>query len=312
MSSATRAHTNPRSIEFAANGLSFRAFEWLPDGKTPDKTALLTHGNSLDAASWWMVGPILAAAGYRVLSLDRRGHGLSETVDTGPDSGYEFLDYTEDILAIVDALSLEDVYLIGHSAGGTELLLAAALKHDAFERVFVFEPTLSYPAAPDATLPESAREAIRKTAEKRKSYKSVEDYRKRTLRRPPFSLFQPEVLAAHIQHGFNHNEDGTIDCRCTAEIERKGVRTIIEAMNDCYHGDERGEPFHLLSEISIPTVIATAGASTPIYGKMAAVGLDLIPGVRNVHFPNYNHCVPMEAPEAAAAAILEVAGIPNQ
>lgn len=308
MSSAARASINPQSIKFVANGIGFHAFEWPPQREASGKTALLTHGNSLDAASWWMVGPILAAAGYRVLSLDRRGHGLSETVDTGPDSGYEFLDYTEDILAIVDALSLNEVYLIGHSAGGTELLLAAALDPTAFSRVFVFEPTLSFPAAPDATLPESAREQILKAGEKAKSYESVDAYRERTLRRPPFSLFQPEVLAAHIEHGFDHHEDGSIHCRCTAEIERKGLRPIMEAMHDCYHGDARGEPFHLLSEIRTPTVIATAGASMPIYGKMAAVGLDLIPDAENFHFPEYNHCVPMEAPEAAARAILDFAG----
>jgi pimeloyl-ACP methyl ester carboxylesterase len=297
----------PQSIEFVANDIRFHAFEWLPLDGVPVGTALLTHGNSLDAASWWAVGPILAEAGYRVLSLDRRGHGLSQTIDTGPDSGYEFLDYTDDILAIVDQLALRHVYLIGHSAGGTELLLAAALKREAFERVFVFEPTLSYPAAPGTTLSEEYIEQIRQTGEKRKRYKSVADYRERTLRRPPFSLFHPDVLAAHIEHGFTHNEDGSIDCRCTAEIERKGVRTIIEAMQGCYQGDERGEPFHLLSKIRTPTVIATAGESLPVYGKMAAVGLDLIPECRNVHFPDCNHCVPMEAPVAAAKAILEFA-----
>lgn len=299
---------NPKSVEVEANGLRFHAFEWLPEEDAPDRTALLTHGNSLDAASWWMVGPLLAAAGYRVLSLDRRGHGLSETIDTGPDSGYEFMDYAEDILAIVDALSLKDVYLIGHSAGGTELLLAAALRPAAFSKVFVFEPTLSYPAAPGAVLPEAAREQIRKAGEKHKSYESVDAYRDRTLRRPPFSRFQPAVLRAHIDHGFDHHEDGTIHSRCTAEIERKGLRTIVETMHDCYHGDWRGEPFHLLAEIRTPTAIATAGLSTPIYGKMAAAGLDIIPGAKNVHFPDCNHCVPMEAPEEAAKAILEFAG----
>ncbi len=308
MSNPEPSTPDPGSIEFEANGLRFHAFEWPAERATSNKTALLTHGNSLDAASWWMVGPLLAAAGYRVLALDRRGHGLSETVDAGPDAGYEFLDYTEDILAIVETLSLHDVYLVGHSAGGTELLLAAAIRPEAISRVFAFEPTLSYPAALDATLPETAIEQIRRTGEKRKSYASIDDYRVRALRRPPFNRFQPEVLAAHIEHGFDHHEDGSIHCRCTAEIERKGMRTIVEAMHGCYHGDERGEPFHLLSEIRTPTVIATAGASAPIYGKMAAVGLDLIPGVENVHFPDCNHCVPMEAPEAAAKAILEFAG----
>lgn len=307
MDSLRRVATDPTSIHFTANGIRFRAFQWLPDDGATDKTALLTHGNSLDAASWWMVGPILAAAGYRVLSLDRRGHGLSETVDTGPDSGYEFLDYAEDILAIVDALSLRNIYLIGHSAGGTELLLAAALRPAAFNRIFVFEPTLSYPALPGATLPETARESIRKRGDKRKSYESVADYKSRTLKRPPFSLFQPEVLAAHIEHGFTHNDDGSIDCLCTADIERKGLRAIMEAMHGCYQGDERGEPFHLLADIKTPTVVATAGASQPIYGKMAAVGLDLIPDAENVHFADCNHCVPMEAPEAAAQAILNFA-----
>ncbi len=48
---------------------------------------------------------------------------------------------------MIDALDLRDVYGIGHSAGATDLLLAAKLRPERFTRLFVMEPTVMDPRA---------------------------------------------------------------------------------------------------------------------------------------------------------------------
>jgi pimeloyl-ACP methyl ester carboxylesterase len=59
--------------------------------------------------------------GVRVISLDFRGHGLSEHRAT-----YRYADYVEDLLSLLDGLGLDRVAVAGHSLGGYVALAAAA------------------------------------------------------------------------------------------------------------------------------------------------------------------------------------------
>ena len=64
----------------------------------------------------------LADHGYRAIGLDLRGFGLSDA----PYGPYTYDIWASDILQVLDALSLRDVTLVGHSMGG-----AVALRHAA-------------------------------------------------------------------------------------------------------------------------------------------------------------------------------------
>jgi non-heme chloroperoxidase len=59
----------------------------------------------------------LAQNGYRVVALDRRGHGRSTQVSTGNDMN----GYADDLAAVIEALDLRDATLVGHSTGGGEV-----------------------------------------------------------------------------------------------------------------------------------------------------------------------------------------------
>ena len=60
-----------------------------------------------------------------VYALDRRGHGDSHKPAA---NRYHFQDFAEDVCTAIEALDLSNIYGIGHSAGATDLLLAAKLK----------------------------------------------------------------------------------------------------------------------------------------------------------------------------------------
>jgi non-heme chloroperoxidase len=55
--------------------------------------------------------------GYRVIGIDRRGHGRSSQVDDGHDIDH----YAADAAAVVEHLNLHNAVHIGHSTGGGEV-----------------------------------------------------------------------------------------------------------------------------------------------------------------------------------------------
>ena len=105
--------------------------------------ALLIHGTGFVADIWDEVARNLASR-YTVYALDRRGHGESHKPAT---DHYHFLDFASDACAVIEALDLTDIFGIGHSAGATDLLLAARLLPQRFSRLFVMEPTVMDPRA---------------------------------------------------------------------------------------------------------------------------------------------------------------------
>ncbi|WP_353117795.1 alpha/beta hydrolase [Nitratidesulfovibrio sp.] len=78
---------------------------------------VFSHGWPLNGDAWESQMVFLAAHGYRCIAHDRRGHGRSSQ----PDQGNTMDTYADDLAELLDTLSLDDVTLIGHSAGGGEI-----------------------------------------------------------------------------------------------------------------------------------------------------------------------------------------------
>ena len=81
------------------------------------KPIILIHGWPLSGRSWERQVSVLLAAGYRVITYDRRGFGDSSK----PTSGYNYDTFTEDLHMLVTKLDLQDVALAGFSMGGGEV-----------------------------------------------------------------------------------------------------------------------------------------------------------------------------------------------
>ena len=79
-----------------------------PDGQP----VVLVHGWGCSAYSFHRIMPVLAAAGWRAIAPDLRGHGLS---DTPPEeSWYTLGAMTAHLLHTMDALRVEHAALIAH------------------------------------------------------------------------------------------------------------------------------------------------------------------------------------------------------
>ena len=77
----------------------------------------LSHGWPLSADAWDGQMLFLAQHGFRAIAHDRRGHGRSSQ----PSSGNDMNTYADDLAAVIEALDLHDVTVVGHSTGGGEV-----------------------------------------------------------------------------------------------------------------------------------------------------------------------------------------------
>ncbi|GAA1760402.1 alpha/beta fold hydrolase [Agromyces humatus] len=78
---------------------------------------VLIHGYPLNGHSWELQTRELLAAGYRVITYDRRGFGRSSKVG----SGYDYDTFAADLDILLTTLDLRDVVLVGFSMGTGEL-----------------------------------------------------------------------------------------------------------------------------------------------------------------------------------------------
>ena len=78
---------------------------------------VFSHGWPLNADAWDDQLLLVAANGYRAVAHDRRGHGRSGQ----PWDGNDMDTYADDLAALIEALDLRDVILVGHSTGGGEV-----------------------------------------------------------------------------------------------------------------------------------------------------------------------------------------------
>jgi pimeloyl-ACP methyl ester carboxylesterase len=106
-----------------------------------EDVVLCLHGWPQHWYEWRNLMPALADR-YRVIALDQRGFGWSEA----PSGGYEKENLADDVLAILDAIEIERVKLVGHDWGGWIgflLALKAPQRIDRYLALNILPPWIS-------------------------------------------------------------------------------------------------------------------------------------------------------------------------
>jgi pimeloyl-ACP methyl ester carboxylesterase len=101
-------------VRFTPSGVAY-------DLSGEGRDLLLVHGFSADRRMWDGMRAPLVEAGFRVIRLDLRAHGVSGP--SGPEQSN-----ADDLAAVLDATGSRDVVIVGHSAGAAaaiELALSA-------------------------------------------------------------------------------------------------------------------------------------------------------------------------------------------
>ena len=293
--------TNPHRISVGPAGEHIALARW-GEANSRKPPALLLHGTGFVAEVWDEVARGLSSR-YTVYALDRRGHGGSHKP---PADRYHFQDFAEDLCRVIEALELSDIYGIGHSAGATDLLLAAKLLPGRFSRLFVMEPTIMDPRAVRTGvtgLSDFATGAVHGVLRRQAEFDSAETVFARYRAASAFAEWTETSLRAYINHGFAPQQDGRVRLRCTPEIESALLQPIFEAMEQVYTGDIRGNPFGWLADIDCPVCVATTEKSWPIYKDMASRAAALIPAASQHSFQGVGHCVAQEDPKLLLEAL---------
>ncbi len=116
-----------RQHKIDVGGLRLAVHEWGDEAARP---LFLVHGGFDFSRTYEVFAPKLAAAGWRVVAWDQRGHGDSDHVAL-----YGWDADIRDAMAVMDAITQEPAPVIGHSKGGSMMIQLADAQPYRFSHV---------------------------------------------------------------------------------------------------------------------------------------------------------------------------------
>ena len=179
---------------------------------------VLLHGTSANHAVWADVADRLAVRAT-VISLDQRGHGCSDK----PDHGYTGPDFAGDVVRVLDSLGIERAVVGGHSLGGRNAWLMAALHPERVNAAVVVDYTPYVEPAVIDKLEVRVAAGFRSFGD----LGEVEDYL-----RSRYSRILPAVVERRVRWGYRQGVDGAWVPRADPEAMRQlidGLRTPWDA-----------------------------------------------------------------------------------
>jgi esterase len=268
-----------------ANGLRFHYREW---GDTRTKHALiLLHGYAETSEVWNEVAADLARE-FRVIALDQRGYGQSSRV---PDLDYSRSRQIEDLEAIIDALGLRSVTLVGHSMGGANAICYAAEHPEMVTALIVVE------TAPEVL--RSGIESVRRLMATGDKFSSLEQAMEAF--RPYLPYASSEQVERRVRGSFTVNDDGMYVWDFDPAFRDATVRPP-----DPDPGQRRvADLWDYADRIQCPTMIMR-GAETDMLTPEAIQRLHRrIAGSRVSLIEDAGHHVPTDQPSALALNVRE-------
>lgn len=110
-------------------------FNILELNESTTETVVMIHGIFTNLSVYYFSIAQELAKKYHVVLYDLKGHGLSETAD----SGYDLQSMSEDLLGILHELNLSKVHLTGYSYGGLIALYMAIHHSDTIDKLVIIE-----------------------------------------------------------------------------------------------------------------------------------------------------------------------------
>ncbi len=268
------------------------ALEW-HEG-THDTLILLAHATGFCKETWRPVVADLRARGVTATALawDIRGHGRAPGLDL-PASWWKL---GEDLVGLLRRLGDPGTVPqrrigVGHSMGGTVLVLAELLRPGSFHHLILIEPVLLPPPfvrTPDLSLAQGA-------ARRRPAFDSFEELVDHYLAKPLFRRWHPQAFDAYVHHGFQFTPEGAF-LRCDRAVEAELFST----------GAECGA-YAQLHRLGVPVRLIITDHPGELEASLAHLP-GAIPDVKTSYLVGENHLVPMERPDLIAAEIADALG----
>jgi N-formylmaleamate deformylase len=134
-----------RAGHLRANGIRIHYLDYAGgagDQKTNGQPPILIVPGITSPAVTWAFAAEKLAGSHRVVVIDLRGRGLSES---GPGLGYSLDDYVADISDVIIALELRKPILLGHALGGCIGIRLAGSWPNVLSKLILVDPPLAGP-----------------------------------------------------------------------------------------------------------------------------------------------------------------------
>lgn len=276
----------------AVPGGEMAALEFGPADRPLD--VLFLHANGFNAATYRSILSPLGE-GLRVLAVDQRGHGRT-TLEAIPFATNVWRGYSNDLLALLEALGETPTVLAGHSMGATACLLASAERGDAARRLVLFDPVIITPERAALLGEEGMKTSplALGAGKRRATFADREAAFGSYQGRGAFGNWSDETLRDYLADGLVEGEDGLMHLACAPAWEAANFATPSP---DAVGGIARIQaPIRIFKaeigstaqfEVHEPAVLA-AGAV-----------IEVVPGT--------SHFLPMERPALVREALLAAA-----
>ena len=258
-----------------ASGPTLHYLEW-PGYSAGAPDLLMLHGGGLHAHTFDLAGNLLRRHA-RCLALDLRGHGESDWVEP---NRYGSAEICDDIDAIIAALSLENVVVLGHSLGGMGAMVWAGRRPTVLRGLIVVDVAPEMDAAGIGSVGDFVT-----TARSFADLEEVETYLAAGL---PGNTARVDSVAANLRWADDSQLAFKYDSRqfLAMKLElRDDLRRIVRKI-DCPTKILRGERSRVTS----------AAAATELAG--------LIPRASWTTIPNAGHTIQSSNPAALAAEVV--------
>ena len=219
-------HAEELRIELGDRVLA--ALAW---GDPADPPIVALHGWLDNAGSFSAIAPLLARDHY-VVAVDLRGHGHSSHIPAG--AWYHYVDYFDDLRAVLDYFGWARATLFGHSLGGTLASLFAASHPERVKTLLLVEALGPLTVAPEDTLAQLRRGLDERAAfANRRALRVFGDLEAAIEARAMASGFSSEISRALVERGVQEVEGGYVwssDPRLTLTSAQRYSEAQVLAM----------------------------------------------------------------------------------
>jgi pimeloyl-ACP methyl ester carboxylesterase len=246
---------------------------------------LFSHATGLLGMMWAPMARSLADRCHGV-ALDYRGHGDS----TPPKDGdFDWYGFRADLLAVLDGLGERPVLGVGHSMGGTILLLAELARPGSFRGLALFEPIV---IPPGGRSPVGGDQMATTARRRRAEFPSRDAAQAAFSSKPPLDHLTPEALRLYVDHGFADTDDGAVRPKCLPEHE---ARTFEHAVTHDTYAE--------LGAVRCPALVLVGAVRETPPAQFGAPVAEALPLGALAVIPGVGHFGPMEDPRAVAAVV---------
>ena len=271
--------TAPGDRVVQANGLSFHYLDW---GSLDSPPVLLLHGFAQTCHSWDFVSLSLSDR-FRVIALDQRGHGDTQWA---ADGDYSADAYQSDIHAVVEALGLTDLVLIGLSMGGRNAFTYAATHPEKTRALVIVD------SAPETR--SAGTSNITRFVQQDDELDSIDDFvervRKYNTRRPV------EQIRGSIRHNVKQLPSGKWTWKYDRRL-RTGRRSALPG------ADLVAQLWGHIESLQCPTLVVRGGQSDVVDQDTAAEMVRRMPDGRLATVDGAGHLVMGDNPAGFERAV---------